>query len=33
MNLQEIQEIFRGDRFASEMGAEILEAEIGRAHV
>ena len=31
MNLQEIQEIFRGDRFASEMGAEILEAEQGRA--
>ena len=31
MNLQEIQEILRGDRFASEMGAEILEAEQGRA--
>ena len=31
MNLQEVQEIFRGDRFATEMGAEILEAEQGRA--
>ena len=31
MSLQEVQEIFRGDRFATEMGAEILEAEQGRA--
>lgn len=31
MELKEIQEIFRADRFAAEMGAEILEAEPGRA--
>lgn len=29
MRLEEIREIFKGDRFADEMGAEILEARQG----
>ena len=31
MELKEIQEIFQGDRFAREMGAEIVEARQGYA--
>ena len=31
MELEKIRETFQADRFAAEMGAEILEAEPGRA--
>lgn len=31
MELEKIRETFRADRFAAEMGAEILEAKPGRA--
>ena len=30
MELEKIRETFQADRFAAEMGAEILEAEPGR---